>query len=57
MSSQKEAIASSTSWLTLGLKEFTKAVESPTRPRNSLSSFETTSSVQVSNSMYNESYL
>ena len=45
MSQQQEATASSTSSLIWGLKEFTKVVESPTRPRSSLSCFETTPSI------------
>ena len=44
----QEATASSTSSLIWGLKEFTKVVESPTRPWSSLSFFETTPSIQVS---------
>ena len=36
MTLQKEATASSTIYLILGLKEFTKVVESPTRPRSRL---------------------
>ena len=47
MSTEQETTASSTSNLILGLKEFTKVVESPNRPRNSLSCFETTPSIQV----------
>ena len=43
-----EAIASSTSSLIWGLKEFTEVVEFPTRPWSSLSCFETTQSIQVS---------
>ena len=48
MSPQQEATASWTSSLIWGLKEFTKVVESPTRPRSSLSCFETTPSILVS---------
>ena len=48
MSPHQEAIASSTSSLIWGLKEFTTVVESPTRPWNSLSCFEATPSIQVS---------
>ena len=43
----QEAIASSTSSLIWGLKEFTTMVESPTRPWSSLNSFEATPSIQV----------
>ena len=46
-SPQQEATASSTSYLILGLKEFTKVVESPTRQRSSLRCFETTPSIQA----------
>ena len=49
MSPQQEATASSKSFLILGLKEFTKVVESTTRPRSSLSWFETTPSIQEVN--------
>ena len=48
MSPQQETLASSTSNLIWGLKEFTKVVVSLTRPRSSLSCFETTESIQVS---------
>ena len=48
ISLHQEAIASSTSSLIWGLKEFTEVVESPTRPWNSLSCFETSPSIQVS---------
>ena len=48
MSPHHEAIASSTSPLIWGLKEFTTMVESPTRPWSSLSCFEATPSIQVS---------
>ena len=47
MSPHQEAIASSTSSLIWGLKEFTKVVDSPTLPWSSLSCFETTSSIRV----------
>ena len=39
---KQEATASSTSYLILGLKEFTKVGESPTRPWSRLSCFKTT---------------
>ena len=48
MSPHQEAIASSTSSLIWGLKQFTTMVESPTRPWSSLSCFESTPSIQVS---------
>ena len=44
----QEATASSTSSLIRGLKEFTKVVQSSTRPWSSLSCFEITRSIQVS---------
>ena len=47
MSPHQSATASSTSSLTWGLKEFTKVVESQTRPWSSLSCFKTTPSIQV----------
>ena len=47
MSPHQEAIASSTSSLIWGLKEFTDVVESPTRPWSSLICVETTPSIQV----------
>ena len=47
MSPHQKAIASSTSSLIWGLKEFTTMVESPTRPWSSLSCFEATPSIQV----------
>ena len=47
MSPQQEATASSTSYLISGLKEFTKVVESLTRPWSGLSCFETTPSIQM----------
>ena len=47
MSTHQEAIASSTSSLIWGLKEFTTVVEYPTRPWSSLSWFEATPSIQV----------
>ena len=43
----QEAIASLTSSLISGLKEFTTVVESPTRPWSSRSCFEATPSIQV----------
>ena len=48
MSPHQEATASSTSSLIWGLNEFTKVVDSPTRPRSSISCFETTPSIQLS---------
>ena len=48
MSLYQEAIASSTSSLIWGVKEFTEMVESLTRPWSSLSCFETTPSIKVS---------
>ena len=48
MSTHQEATESSTSSLIWGLGEFTKVMESPTRPWSSLSCFETTPSIQVS---------
>ena len=48
MSTHQETIASSTSSLIRGLKEFTTKVVSPTRPWSSLSCFEATPSIQVS---------
>ena len=47
MSPHQKAIASSTSSLIWGLKEFSKVVESLTRPCSSLSCCETTPSIQV----------
>ena len=47
MSPHQEAIASSTSSLILGLKEFTTMVEAPTWPWSSLSCFEATPTIQV----------
>ena len=57
MSPHQEATASSTSSLILGLKEFTKVVESPTRPWSSLSCFETTPSIQASSNLLDQAKL
>ena len=42
MSSQQESIASLISYLIVGLREFTKVLESSTRPRSRLNGFKTT---------------
>ena len=42
MSPQQESTASSISYLNLGIKEFTKVMESPSRPGRRLNCFETT---------------
>ena len=52
MSPHQEATASSTSSHIWGLKEFTKVVESPIRPRSSHSRFDTTPSIQVLNHFF-----